>query len=140
MEFSGNSERRFCGGVDGAHSSCPGAPRVSLPLVARDRSKWPRCLLWYGWLPGLSAFCERAPWAESLGQLAVRSLEMLITLNFGFLLTFGMPMEIGDHPCMTQGSLEPTSGISVAGAGVYLPAPDLAMQDAILGRGGRRTW
>ena len=37
-------------------------------LVARDRSSWPRCLLWHGWLPGLSVAGERAPWADSLGQ------------------------------------------------------------------------
>ena len=23
-------------------------------LVSLDRSKWPRCLLWHGWLPGLN--------------------------------------------------------------------------------------
>ena len=34
-----------------------------LPLTARDRSKWPRCLLCHGWLPGLSV----TPWAASLG-------------------------------------------------------------------------
>ena len=30
--------------------------------MARDRSDWPRCLLWHNWLPGLSAAGERAPW------------------------------------------------------------------------------
>ena len=23
-------------------------------LMALDRSRWPRCLLWHGWLPGLT--------------------------------------------------------------------------------------
>ena len=23
-------------------------------LMSLDRSKWPRCLLWHGWLPGLN--------------------------------------------------------------------------------------
>ena len=26
-----------------------------LPLMSRDRTHWPRCLLWHGWLPGLSS-------------------------------------------------------------------------------------
>ena len=25
-------------------------------LMSLDRSKWPRCLLWHGWLPGLNGF------------------------------------------------------------------------------------
>ena len=45
-----------------------------MPLMARDRSKWPWRLLWHGWLPGFSV----APWAASLGQLAERSLEQVL--------------------------------------------------------------
>ena len=30
-------------------------------LMALDRSKWPRCLLWHGWLPGLSCSRDRGP-------------------------------------------------------------------------------
>ena len=44
-----------------------------------------------------------------------------------------MAIEIGEYPCVwTGGSLESFSpaGISVACAGVYLPAPELAMQGA----------
>ena len=44
--------------------------------------------------------------------------------------------EIGEHPCVwTDGSREvnPTGGFSVAGAAMYLPAPDLAMQGATWG-------
>ena len=26
-----------------------------LPLMSKDRTHWPRCLLWHGWLPGLSS-------------------------------------------------------------------------------------
>ena len=36
-------------------------------LMALDRSNWPRCLLWHGWLPGRSGADERDPWATSLG-------------------------------------------------------------------------
>ena len=39
-------------------------------LIAFDKSKWPRCLLWHGWLPGLSCGGHREPWAASFGQLA----------------------------------------------------------------------
>ena len=69
-----------------------------LPLVMRDHSNWPRCLV-LAWvvsaLPGLvrsvsSLFGlrsgrlalglggDRAPWADSLGQLAVRSMETVL--------------------------------------------------------------
>ena len=44
-------------------------------LMSLDRSKWPRCLVWHGWLPGLSGAGERDPWATSFGQLAYCDLE-----------------------------------------------------------------
>ena len=54
---------RFCGGKDGdGHLFWDGTflPILhvrDLPefahLLALDRSEWPRCLLWHGWLPGL---------------------------------------------------------------------------------------
>ena len=46
-----------------------------MPLMPRDRSSWPRCLLWHGWLPVLSTAGERDPWAACLDHLADRSLE-----------------------------------------------------------------
>ena len=30
-----------------------------MPFMARDRSRWPRCLLWQAWLPGLRIAGER---------------------------------------------------------------------------------
>ena len=67
---------RFCGGRDGdGHLfwQCTFPPILQvcelpefMPLMARDRSNWPRCLLWHGWLPGLSTAGERDPWAASL--------------------------------------------------------------------------
>ena len=48
--------------------------KFMLPM-ARDRSNWPQCLLWHGWLPGLSVAGERTPLADSLGQLVDGSLE-----------------------------------------------------------------
>ena len=44
-------------------------------LLSLDRSNWPRCLLWHGWLPGLSGISDRDPWATSFGDLASFHLE-----------------------------------------------------------------
>ena len=67
---------RSCGGKDGdGHLfwECNFPPILhirELPefatLIAQDRKKWPRCLLWHGWLRGLSLAGERDPWAASL--------------------------------------------------------------------------
>ena len=64
---------RFCVGVDGdGHLfwDCPSPSLVRvrshpefLPLVQLDRSSWPRCLLWHGWLPSLSSRRTHSPWA-----------------------------------------------------------------------------
>ena len=62
---------RFCGGKDGdGHLlwDCTLPPILHVrelleftPLMACDRSKWPRCFLWQGWLPGLSTAGGRDP-------------------------------------------------------------------------------
>ena len=44
-------------------------------LTSLDRSKWPRCLLWHGWLPGLNGISSKDPWATSIGDLASFHLE-----------------------------------------------------------------
>ena len=69
---------RFCGrkdGVDHLFWECTFPPILHIrelsefaTLMAQDRSKWPRCLLWHGWLPGLSLAGERDCWAASLGH------------------------------------------------------------------------
>ena len=46
-----------------------------MSLMGRDRSRSPRCLLWHGWLPGLSLDGEVDLWAASFEQLASRDLE-----------------------------------------------------------------
>ena len=75
---------RFCGGKDGdghfvwsvpfsltsSPSRISGIILSSCLLMKRDQSKWPRSLLRYGWLPGISSLCQRDPWAASFGQLA----------------------------------------------------------------------
>ena len=68
---------RFCGAKDGdvvcfgssLSFTLESSPSLRL-LWAQDRSNWPRCLLWHGWLLGLSLGGERDPWASSLGHLA----------------------------------------------------------------------
>ena len=44
-------------------------------LLSLYRSKWPRCLLWHGWLLGLSGIHDSDPWATSFGDLASFHLE-----------------------------------------------------------------
>ena len=39
-----------------------------MPLMARNRSNWPLCLLWHGWLLGLSLAGELDLWAASLAE------------------------------------------------------------------------
>ena len=65
-------------------------------LMSLDRSKWPRCLHWHGWLPGLNGIDSKAPWATSFGDLASFHLErvlvhiLLTVLVPGLLLSIGM--------------------------------------------------
>ena len=65
-------------------------------LMSLDRSKWPRCLLWHGWLSGLNGISNKDPCATSFGDLASFHLErtlVLIRLTFlvpGLLLSIGM--------------------------------------------------
>ena len=95
----------------------------------------PRCLLWHGWLLGLSIAGERDPSAASLGQLAVRCLEitLLIILSFGLLQNLKMQMiwPWFWRTILVSGLV--TGGFEVAGAGVYLPAPDEAFRGAVWG-------
>ena len=69
---------RFCGKSDGdGHLFWEGTflplqqvrelPEFAI-LMSLDRSKWPRCLLWHGWLPGLSGTSVGDPWASSFGS------------------------------------------------------------------------
>ena len=76
---------RFCGAPDNdGHLfwDCTFPPFVELrnqleflPLLSRDRTHWPRCLLWHGWLPGLSSRTMGTPWAIASSDLASSCLE-----------------------------------------------------------------
>ena len=71
---------RFCGKRDGdGHLfwECPftaiqhvrDLPEFAY-LMSLDRSNWPRCLLWHGWLLGLNGISTKDPWATSFGDFA----------------------------------------------------------------------
>ena len=98
---------RFCGNRDGdGHLfwECSFHPRQhvrELPefafLMSLDRSKWPRCLLWHGWLSGLNGISLKDLWATSflvIQQLFILKgtlvLILLILLVPGLLLIIGM--------------------------------------------------
>ena len=44
-------------------------------IVSLDRSSWPRCLFWHGWLPALSDHAGGAPWAADAESIARYRLE-----------------------------------------------------------------
>ena len=148
---------RFCGKKDGdGHlfwecSFLPLQHVRELPefafLMSLDRSKWPRCLLWHGWLPGLKDIGRRDPWAFSFGDLASFHLERCLgayRVDFGGAWTppdywdaADVALEMSEYPNIwTDGSREDFSsigGFEVAGAGVYLPASELAFDNSVWG-------
>ena len=94
-------------------------------LVPRDKSNWPGCLLWHGWLPALAYPGGRSPWAETAKDIVTNRLE-------GDVLREWVPaqgMEGGltasrvlQYPNVwTDGSLvsDDLAGIAAAGAGVF---------------------
>ena len=91
-------------------------------LLSLDRSNWPRCLLWHGWLPGLKGIGQREPWALSFGDLASFHLERCLgayPVDFGNVWTppdywdvAGIALEMPDHPNVwTNGSREDFSSV-----------------------------
>ena len=147
---------RFCGGRDGDghfffwECTFPPLQHVrDLPefatLMRRDRSRWPRCLPWHGWLPGLGHEGQRDCWAASLGQLAERRLESALggypadhagcwvapdffgmrrTLLWRWLINIWTDGNRVDYP---------TGGFEVAGSGVFFQAPEATMLGAVWG-------
>ena len=93
---------------------------------------------------GLSLTGESDPWAPSFGQLACGALECCLGAYQADSSSLWMPpvfwdaddiaLEMFGAPnTWTDGSREdyPVGGFEVAGAGVYLPAPELAMDGAV---------
>ena len=116
-------------------------------LMSLDRSTWPRCLLWHGWLPGLNSGGGRSSWAASFGQLACCKLERRLGACQVDGSAFWTPpdycdvddiaLEMSDAPNFrTDGGREDFSsigGFEVAGAGVYLLAAEVAFESAVWG-------
>ena len=109
--------------------------------------EWSRCLLWHGWLLGLRGIVHDDPWALSFGDLASFHLETCLgayPVDFGGAWTppdywdaADIALEMPEHPDVwTDGSREDFSsigGFEVAGAGVYLPASELAFDGLVWG-------
>ena len=78
----------FCGGPDNdGHLfwECPHPHFVHIresiefrDLMLCDRSSWPRCLLWHGWLPALACAGGASPWDASDEDIACARLERLL--------------------------------------------------------------
>ena len=76
---------RICGTPDGdGHLfwECTFPPLVEIRenpefhnLLRMDKAHWPRCLLWYGWLPMLSRVNGASPWAADASESAGNLLE-----------------------------------------------------------------
>ena len=148
---------RFCGKRDGDghlfwdRTFLPIQHVRDLPefayLVSSDRSNWPRCLLWHCWLLVFLALVLRIQWATSFGDLASFHLERCLgayPVDLGGAWTppdywdaADIALEMPEHPDVwTDGSREDfssTGGFEVAGAGVYLPASELALDGLIWG-------
>ena len=61
-------------------------------LMEMDKSCWPRCLLWHGWLPMLSGVNRGSPWALSLAEGASNLLEVALgSYTSAFLLDWHLP-------------------------------------------------
>ena len=98
-------------------------------------------------MPGLKGIGQRDPWALSFGDLASFHLERCLgayPVDFGYAWTppdywdvTDIALEMPDHPNVwTDGSREDFSslgGFEVAGAGVYLPASEIAFENSVWG-------
>ena len=110
-----------------------------LPNMSKDRTHWPRCLLWHGWLPGLTSRTVGTPWAIASCGLASSCLENA----FG---SYPLSTTSAWHPfwdedvfqdmvddvpvapnIWTDGSREPIPhlDVDVAGAGAFVHSPSI---------------
>ena len=110
-----------------------------LPLLSRDRTNWPRCLLWHGWLPGLSSRTTGTPWAIASSDLASSCLENALG-------SYPLSASSAWHPfwdqddvrdmvddvpvapnIWTDGSREPIPhlDVEIAGAGAFVHSPSI---------------
>ena len=85
-------------------------------LMEMDKTSWPRCLLWHGWLPLLSGANGGSPWAQTPAEGAVNILECALgRYSSGQLTEWQLPadfdvdgaaLRVADDPDVwTDGSL-----------------------------------
>ena len=131
---------RFCGGYDSdGHLfwDCTFPPLVEIrqnpefhELMEMDKSYWPRCLLWHGWLPMLSGVNRGSPWALNHAEGASNLLESALeSYTAAFLLNWRLPvgfdaesaaLHVAREPGVwTDGSMveDKVSTVSSSGAG-----------------------
>ena len=100
--------------------------------MLRDKSSWPRCLLWHGWLPALACAGGASPWATSGEDIACARLERLLGSDSEENCRDWVPpdrfvedvvsSDVSDHPDVwTDGSFvrDELSGVGAGGCGVY---------------------
>ena len=138
---------RFCGAPDDdGHvlGDCTFSPFVELrnnpeflPLMSKDRTHWPRCLLGHDWLPGLTSRTSVSPWAIASSDLASHSLENALGPHplsthsawHPFLDQDDVQDMVDDVPfapnIWTDGSREPIPhlDVEIAGAGASVHSP-----------------
>ena len=109
--------------------------------MKRDRSDWPPCLLWHGWLPGLTSRSTGSPWAVAASDLSCHNFEKVLgpyTLSTHSTWhpfwdqddAQDMVDDVPVHPNIwTDGSWEPTPhfDVEVAGAGAFVHSPAIIL-------------
>ena len=90
-------------------------------LMKMDKSHWPRCLLWSGWLPLLSGVNGASPWAGSAddGVLAIYLLECSMRSYSSHLLLEGDVLDGFDRDGALRHMLD-NSNVCVCGFGGVL--------------------
>ena len=114
-------------------------------LMSLNRSNWPCCLLWHEWLPGLTGLSDKNPWASSFGDLAFSHIERCLGAYLADCSCSWTPpeywdadiaLEMSEHPnfgLMVAERISLVGGFAVAGAGVHLPASELAFDGSVWG-------
>ena len=133
---------RFCGAPD--HDGhliweCTFPPLVEIrenpefhDLMRLDKTRWPRCLLWHGWLPVLSGVNGASPWAVDASESAAYLVEVALGRYSSSLITEwdlspdfnhdDAAASLTDHPNVwTDGSLvlDQVCGVSSSGSGFF---------------------
>ena len=98
-------------------------------LMRLDKTDWPRCLLWHGWLPMLSGVNGASPWAVDESESAAYLVKVALgRYSSGLLTEWGLADEfhhdnaassVPDHPDVwTDGSLvlDHLTGVSSSGS------------------------